>query len=101
MEKHAHENNEQIEERIRSMNKQLKEYEIELDEERKSKQQILQQRKKIEIDLQDARQQIDEANKQKEEALRNSRRLQVKDLFFHMKKTTTTMIIDFCLDTNS
>jgi hypothetical protein len=50
---------------------------MELDEERKSKQQILQQRKKIEIDLQDSRQQIEEANKQKEEALRNSRRLQV------------------------
>ena len=29
-----------------------------LDEERKSKQQILQQRKKIEIDLQDSRQQV-------------------------------------------
>ncbi|CAF3983981.1 unnamed protein product, partial [Rotaria sp. Silwood1] len=34
MEKHAHENNEQIEDRIRSLNKQLKEYELELDEER-------------------------------------------------------------------
>ncbi|CAF1327753.1 unnamed protein product [Rotaria sordida] len=78
MEKHAHENNEQIEDRIRSLNKQLKEYELELDEERKSKQQILQQRKKIEIDLQDSRLQIDEANKQKEEALRNTRRLQTQ-----------------------
>ncbi|CAF3282352.1 unnamed protein product [Rotaria sp. Silwood2] len=78
MEKHAHENNEQIEDRMRSLNKQLKEYELELDEERKSKQQILQQRKKIEIDLQDSRQQIDEANKQKEEALRNTRRLQTQ-----------------------
>lgn len=77
MEKHVHENNEQIEDRIRALNKQLKEYEMELDEERKSKQQILQQRKKIEIDLQDLRQQVDEANKQKEEALRNTRRLQV------------------------
>ncbi|CAF4729492.1 unnamed protein product [Rotaria sp. Silwood1] len=78
MEKHAHENNEQIEDRIRSLNKQLKEYELELDEERKSKQQILQQRKKLEIDLQDSRQQIEEANKQKEEALRNTRRLQTQ-----------------------
>jgi uncharacterized membrane protein YukC len=77
MEKHAHESNEQIEDRMRSINKQLKEYEMELDEERKSKQQILQQRKKLEIDLQDSRQQIEEANKQKEEALRNTRRLQV------------------------
>jgi predicted nucleic acid-binding Zn-ribbon protein len=77
MEKHAHESNEQIEDRIRSINKQLKE----LDEERKSKQQILQQRKKLEIDLQDFRQQFEEANKQKEEALRNTRRLQVIHLF--------------------
>ncbi|CAF1035648.1 unnamed protein product [Rotaria sordida] len=82
MEKHAHENNEQIEDRIRSLNKQLKEYELELDEERKSKQQILQQRKKIEIDLQDSRIQIDEANKQKEEALRNTRRLQVIIIYY-------------------
>jgi len=82
MEKHAHESNEQIEDRMRSINKQLKEYEIELDEERKSKQQILQQRKKLEIDLQDSRQQIEEANKQKEEALRNTRRLQVNYFFF-------------------
>jgi chromosome segregation ATPase len=79
MDKHAHENNEQIEERIRSMNKQLKEYELELDEERKSKQQILQLRKKVEVDLQDARAHIDEANKQKEEALRHTRRLQVRE----------------------
>ncbi|CAM4789251.1 unnamed protein product [Rotaria magnacalcarata] len=78
MEKHAHESNEQIEDRIRSLNKQLKEYELELDEERKSKQQVLQQRKKLEIDVQDSRLQIDEANKQKEEALRNARRLQTQ-----------------------
>jgi hypothetical protein len=82
MEKHAHESNEQIEDRMRAINKQLKEYEMELDEERKSKQQVLSQRKKIEIDLQDSRGQIEEANKQKEEALRNSRRLQVINLFF-------------------
>ena len=77
MEKSVHENNELIEDRMRSLNKQLKECELELDEERKSKQQVLQQRKKLEIDLQDSRQQIDEANRQKEDALRSSRRLQV------------------------
>ncbi|CAF4262097.1 unnamed protein product [Rotaria sp. Silwood2] len=47
----------------RSLNKQLREYELELNEERQSKQQILLQRKKLEIDLQGSCQQIDETDK--------------------------------------
>lgn len=103
MEKHAHENNEQIEERIRSLNKQLKEYELELDEERKAKQTIIQLRKKIEIDLQDARQQAEEATKQKEEALRNSRRLQVGSTDRRKVRSfeISFRFVSFSSDTNS
>ncbi|CAF2953431.1 unnamed protein product [Rotaria sp. Silwood2] len=57
----------------RSLNKQLREYELELNEERQSKQQILLQRKKLEIDLQGSCQQIDETDKH----IRNTSLLQV------------------------
>lgn len=78
VEKLALDYNAEVEERVRSVSKRLKEYEIELQEEQKSKQQILQQRKKLEVDLQAAFQQIEEANQTKEEAIRTSRKLQVR-----------------------
>jgi hypothetical protein len=77
IEKLTLDHNAEIEDRVRSLNKRLKEYELELQEEQKSKQQILQQRKKLEIDLQNTHQQIEEANRLKEDALRSTRRLQV------------------------
>ncbi|CAF4374922.1 unnamed protein product [Rotaria sp. Silwood2] len=62
----------------RSLNKQLREYELELNEERQSKQQILLQRKKLEIDLQGSCQQIDETDKH----IRNTSLLQQIIIFF-------------------
>ncbi|CAF3396041.1 unnamed protein product [Rotaria sp. Silwood1] len=74
--------NREIEDFKRSSNLRLKEYETELQEEQKSKQQIIQQRKKIEVDLQTSYQQIEEANRLKEETIRINRRLQtqIRDL---------------------
>ncbi len=74
--------NGEIEDRTRALSKRLKEYEIELQEEQQSKQQILQNRKKLENDLQIAYQQIEEANRLKEDALRTSRRLQVNQILY-------------------
>jgi hypothetical protein len=70
-----------MDDRTRALSKRLKEYEIELQEEQKLKQQVLQQRKKLDNDLQGAFQQIEEANRLKEDALRTSRRLQVNFKF--------------------
>lgn len=58
---------------MRSLNQKLKEYELKLDGERKSEQQILQKRKKLEVDLPNVLEQVDEANKQKDETLCNAR----------------------------
>jgi vacuolar-type H+-ATPase subunit I/STV1 len=69
--------NGEIDERTRALSKRLKEYENELQEEQKLKQQIVQQRKKQDNDFQVALQQLDEANRLKEEAIRANRRLQV------------------------
>jgi len=69
--------NGEIEDRTRALTKRLKEYENEIQEEQKAKQQILLQRKKLETDLQGAYQQLEEANRLKEDALRTTRRLQV------------------------
>jgi hypothetical protein len=85
IEKLTLDHNAEIEDRVRSLNKRLKEYELELQEEQKSKQQILQQRKKLEIDLQNTHQQIEEANRLKEDALRSTRRLQVNKIFVFIK----------------
>ncbi|CAF0782742.1 unnamed protein product [Adineta ricciae] len=72
----------EVEERVRSVSKQLKDCEVELQDEQKSKQQILQQRKKLELDVQAALQQIEEANRAKDDAIRTSRKLQaqIRDL---------------------
>jgi hypothetical protein len=85
IEKLTVDHNAEIEDRVRSLNKRLKEYELELQEEQKSKQQILQQRKKLEIDLQNTHQQIEEANRLKEDALRSTRRLQVNKILVFIR----------------
>ena len=82
IEKTAQDLNGEFEDRIRSLNKRLKETENELQEEQQAKQQILQQRRKFETDLQNVLQQVEEANRSKEEALRTTRRLQVKSNSF-------------------
>ncbi|CAF5194335.1 unnamed protein product, partial [Rotaria magnacalcarata] len=80
MEKVTLDCNNEIDNIKRSTNQRLKDYESEVQEEQKSKQQIIQQRKKLETDLQNTYQQIEEANRSKEETMRNSRRLQVKQM---------------------
>ncbi len=72
--------NGEIDDRTRALSKRLKEYESEIQEEQKSKQQVLQQRRKLESDYQLALQQLEEANRLKEEAIRASRRLQVNSI---------------------
>ncbi|CAF0851620.1 unnamed protein product [Didymodactylos carnosus] len=78
IDKNVQDINEQIEDRMRLLQKQLRDNELELEEERKVKTQVLNQRKKFEMDIQDMRQQFEEANRQKEDALRNTRRLQTQ-----------------------
>ncbi|CAF4624137.1 unnamed protein product [Rotaria socialis] len=78
MEKVTLDCNNEIDNIKRSTNQRLKDYESDVQEEQKSKQQIIQQRKKLETDLQNAYQQIEEANRSKEETMRNSRRLQIQ-----------------------
>ena len=72
--------NAEVEDRTRALTKRLKEYEGEVQEEQKSKLQVLQQRKKLESDLHNAYQQLEEANRLKEDALRNARRFQVNSI---------------------
>ena len=56
---------------------QLREMEMELEEERKQKTSAIMGRKKLEGDLKDMQSQVDSANKVKEDSLKQLRRLQV------------------------
>ncbi|CAF1027431.1 unnamed protein product [Rotaria sordida] len=87
--------NRELEDSKRLSSQRLKEYETELQEEQKSKQQIIQQRKKFEIDLQSAYQQSQEANRLKDETLRTNRRLQtqIRDLTRELDEIKHTDIV--------
>ncbi|XP_041425421.1 myosin-10 isoform X3 [Xenopus laevis] len=58
--------------------KQVRELEVELDEERKQKSQMLAAKKKLEMDLQDMESQIDSANKGRDEAVKQLKKLQLQ-----------------------
>uniref|UniRef100_A0A6I8RER6 Myosin, heavy chain 14, non-muscle n=1 Tax=Xenopus tropicalis TaxID=8364 RepID=A0A6I8RER6_XENTR len=58
--------------------KQVREMEVELEEERKQKSQILAAKKKLEMDLQDMESQMDSANKGRDEAVKQLKKLQLQ-----------------------
>ncbi|XP_068097118.1 myosin-10-like isoform X5 [Hyperolius riggenbachi] len=72
--------------------KQVRDMELELDEERKQKSQILAGRKKLEMDLQNMESQIDAANKGREEAVKQLKKLQLqlKEVWREVEETRTS-----------
>ncbi|XP_034544503.1 myosin-9-like isoform X2 [Notolabrus celidotus] len=67
---------EQGEERRKQLVKQVREMELELEDERRQRSQALSARKKLELDLGELEQQIDAANKGRDEALKQLKKLQ-------------------------
>ncbi|XP_075133787.1 myosin-10-like isoform X7 [Leptodactylus fuscus] len=72
--------------------KQVRDLEVELDEERKQKAQILAGKKKLEMDLQDMESQIDAANKGREEAVKQLKKLQLqlKEVWREVEETRSS-----------
>ncbi|XP_075696176.1 myosin-10-like isoform X1 [Rhinoderma darwinii] len=72
--------------------KQVRDLEVELDEERKQKAQILAGKKKFEMDLQNMESQIDVANKGREEAVKQLKRLQLqlKEVWREVEETRSS-----------
>ncbi|XP_018415091.1 PREDICTED: myosin-10-like isoform X2 [Nanorana parkeri] len=72
--------------------KQVRDMELELDEERKQKTQILAAKKKLEMDLQEMENQIDSANKGREEAVKQLKKLQfqLKEVWREVEETRTS-----------
>ncbi|XP_044138321.1 myosin-10-like isoform X2 [Bufo gargarizans] len=72
--------------------KQVRDLEVELDEERKQKAQILAGKKKLEMDLQDMESQIDGANKGREEAVKQMKKLQLqlKEVWREVEETRSS-----------
>uniref|UniRef100_A0A4W4GYI8 Myosin-9 n=1 Tax=Electrophorus electricus TaxID=8005 RepID=A0A4W4GYI8_ELEEL len=69
---------EQGEEKRKQLVKQVREMEVELEDERKQRAQAVSVRKKLELDLSDMEAQIDLANKARDEALRQLKKLQAQ-----------------------
>ncbi|XP_064416942.1 myosin-10 isoform X3 [Latimeria chalumnae] len=78
-------------EKKRLLFKQVREMEVELDDERKQRAQAVAAKKKLEMDLQDIEGQIDTANKARDEAIKQLKRLQVqmKELFREVEESRT------------
>ncbi|XP_073422637.1 myosin-10-like isoform X4 [Dendrobates tinctorius] len=72
--------------------KQVRDLEVELDEERKQKAQIIAGKKKLEIDLQNLESQIDAANKGREEAVKQLKKLQLqlKEVWREVEETRSS-----------
>ncbi|XP_053308553.1 myosin-10-like isoform X2 [Spea bombifrons] len=72
--------------------KQVRDLEMELDDERKQKAQVAAAKKKLEMDLQDMESQIDAANKGKEEAVKQLKKLQLqlKDMWREVEETRSS-----------
>ncbi|KAM8843673.1 myosin-9-like isoform 1-T2 [Synchiropus picturatus] len=69
---------EQGEERRKQLVKQVREMELELEEERRQRSQALSSRKKLEMDLSELEQQIDAANKGRDDAYKQLKKLQAQ-----------------------
>ncbi|KAM4651712.1 myosin-10-like isoform 1-T2 [Discoglossus pictus] len=72
--------------------KQVRDLEVELDDERKQKAQVLAAKKKLEMDLQDMESQIDAANKGRDEAIKQLKKLQLqlKEVWREVEETRTS-----------
>ncbi|XP_043971353.1 myosin-9-like [Gambusia affinis] len=79
---------EQGEERRKQLVKQVREMELELEDERKQRSQALSAKKKLELDLAELEAQIDQANKGRDDALKQLKKLQtqVKDLLRELEE---------------
>ncbi|XP_028985971.2 myosin-10 isoform X2 [Betta splendens] len=82
-------NEEKGEEKRRSLSKQLRELEIQLEEERSQRSQAVSSKKQLEAELQEAEAQVEASNRGKEEAVKQLRRLQgqMKDLLRELDET--------------
>ncbi|XP_075793917.1 myosin-9 [Pelodiscus sinensis] len=83
---------EQSEEKKKQLIRQVREMEVELEDERKQRSMAVASRKKLEMDLKDLEVQIDSANKNREEALKQLRKLQaqMKDYMRELDDTRTS-----------
>ncbi|XP_075461386.1 myosin-10-like isoform X2 [Ascaphus truei] len=72
--------------------KQVRDMEVELDDERKQKAQVIAAKKKLEMDLQDMESQIDGATKGREEAIKQLKKLQfqLKEVWREVEETRTS-----------
>ncbi|XP_014841681.1 PREDICTED: myosin-9-like isoform X2 [Poecilia mexicana] len=79
---------EQGEERRKQLVKQVREMELELEDERRQRTQALSAKKKLELDLADLEAQIDQANKGRDDALKQLKKLQtqMKDLLRELEE---------------
>ncbi|XP_021164077.2 myosin-9 isoform X2 [Fundulus heteroclitus] len=79
---------EQGEERRKQLVKQVREMELELEDERRQRSQALSSKKKLELDLADLEAQIDSANKGRDDALKQLKKLQaqMKDLLRELEE---------------
>ncbi|XP_014893044.1 myosin-9a isoform X1 [Poecilia latipinna] len=79
---------EQGEERRKQLVKQVREMELELEDERRQRTQALSTKKKLELDLADLEAQIDQANKGRDDALKQLKKLQtqMKDLLRELEE---------------
>ncbi|KAM4703590.1 myosin-10-like isoform 1-T1 [Rhinophrynus dorsalis] len=79
-------------EKKKQLFKQVRDLEVELDEERKQKAQIIAAKKKLETDLQDMEAQIDNANKGREEAIKQLKKLQLqlKEVWREVEETRSS-----------
>uniref|UniRef100_A0A8C8AQU6 Myosin-9 n=1 Tax=Otus sunia TaxID=257818 RepID=A0A8C8AQU6_9STRI len=83
---------EQSEEKKKQLIRQVREMEVELEDERKQRSMAVAARKKLEMDLKDLESHIDTANKNREEAIKQLRKLQaqMKDYMRELEDTRTS-----------
>ncbi|XP_067415512.1 myosin-9 [Emydura macquarii macquarii] len=83
---------EQNEEKKKQLIRQVREMEVELEDERKQRSMAVAARKKLEMDLKDLEVQIDSANKNREEAIKQLRKLQaqMKDYMRELDEARTS-----------
>ncbi|NWS68293.1 MYH9 protein, partial [Crotophaga sulcirostris] len=83
---------EQNEEKKKQLIRQVREMEVELEDERKQRSMAVAARKKLEMDLKDLEGQIDTANKNRDEAIKQLRKLQaqMKDYMRELEDTRTS-----------
>ncbi|NWW81602.1 MYH9 protein, partial [Climacteris rufus] len=83
---------EQNEEKKKQLIRQVREMEVELEDERKQRSMAVAARKKLEMDLKDLESHVDTANKNREEAIKQLRKLQaqMKDYMRELEDTRTS-----------